>query len=290
MQVDLREKRQLDVVGQMARVKARARPWRSIIALVLALAGAIAVEAWGRRLSSSTDHPHRTTGMIIIYSGTAAFCLFGTVAALGLSGKARSVLQPVIGSSHAAVVRYALVLTSAIVILLITLTLAGVSVGRLVLGGALTGVLIGIAGQQSLANVFAGLMLMFARPFIVGDRVRIRSGALGGTIEGTVTEVSITYVRLNTDDGTFFLPNAQVLAAAVGPLGAAAGKVAGQPGPSVGQPAPLAGLPEPLAGQPEPPAGQPEPPAGQPEPPAGQPGPSAAQPGSPASGQPGGLL
>jgi small-conductance mechanosensitive channel len=251
MQVDLREKRQLDVVSQMARVKARARPWRSIIALVLALASAVAVEAWGWPLSHRADHPQHATGMIIVYSGTAAFCLFGIVATLGLSGKARSALQPVIGSSHAAVVRYALVLTSAIAILLITLTLAGISVGRLVLGGALTGVLIGIAGQQSLANVFAGLMLMFARPFIVGDRVRIRSGALGGTIEGTVTEISIAYVRLNTEDGTFFLPNSQVLAAAVGPLSA---------------------------------------PTGQPEPSAGQAGPSVAQPGSPASGQPGGLV
>ena len=252
--MDLQEKRQLDVVSQMARVKARARPWRSIIALVLALAGAVAVQGWGRPLSTGPDH---TTGMIIIYSGTAAFCLFGIVAALGLSGKARSVLQPVVGSAHAAVVRYALVLVSAIAILLITLSLANISVGRLVLGGALTGVLLGIAAQQSLANLFAGLMLMFARPFSVGDRVRIRSGALAGIIEGTVTEINITYVRLDTGDGTVFLPNSQVLAAAIGPVGQPAvqpdGKVAGPGSPG-----------------------------------SAQSGPSAAQPGSPAAGQPGG--
>jgi small-conductance mechanosensitive channel len=229
--VDLQEKRQLDVVNQMARVKARARPWRSIIALVLALVGAVAVQGWGRPLRAGTAH--HAVGVIIVSSGTAAFFLFGTVAAFGLSGKARSALQPVVGSAHAAVIRYALVLASAIAIILITLSLLNVSVGRLVLGGALTGVLLGIAAQQSLANLFAGLMLMFARPFSIGDRVRIRSGALAGIIEGTVTEISITYVRLDTGDGTLFLPNSQVLAAAVGPVG----EPAAQPGgPAWGQP------------------------------------------------------
>jgi small-conductance mechanosensitive channel len=262
--VDLQEKRQLDVVGQMARARARARPWRSIIALVLALAGAVAVQGWGRPLSAGAVH--HAVGVVIVYSGTAAFFLFGTIAAFGLSGKARSVLQPVIGSAHAAVVRYALVLASAIAIILITLSLVNISVGRLVLGGALTGVLLGIAAQQSLANLFAGLMLMFARPFNVGDQVRIRSGALAGIIEGTVTEISITYVRLDTGDGTVFLPNSQVLAAAVGPIGQVAGQPAGQ-----------------VAGQA---AGQP---AGQVDGKlTGQGGPSAAQPASPASGQPGG--
>jgi small-conductance mechanosensitive channel len=61
-------------------------------------------------------------------------------------------------------------------------------------------------------------MLQFAQPFRVGDQVRIRSGALAGTIEGTVIDLSITYVRLHTDDGTVFLPNSQVLAAAVSPV------------------------------------------------------------------------
>jgi len=61
-------------------------------------------------------------------------------------------------------------------------------------------------------------MLQFAQPFRVGDQVRIRSGALAGTIEGTVVDLSITYVRLDTDDGTILLPNSQVLAAAVSPV------------------------------------------------------------------------
>jgi len=45
--------------------------------------------------------------------------------------------------------------------------------------------------------------------------IRLRSGALNGTLEGTVTEIGITYLRLDTGDNLMSLPNSQVLAAAV---------------------------------------------------------------------------
>ena len=102
--------------------------------------------------------------------------------------------------------------------LVITLDLFGVPVTQLVLGGALTTVFVGIAAQQALGNVFAGLVLVFARPFQVGDAIRLRAGALGGTMDGTVTDIGITYVRLNTDGSVMSVPNSQVLNAVVGPI------------------------------------------------------------------------
>ena len=127
-------------------------------------------------------------------------------------------LKPVIGTSHAAVVRYALVLIGAVTTLIVTLVLFGVPVGQLLLGGALTSVFVGIAAQQALSNVFAGLVLLPARPFKVGDSIRLRAGALSGEIDGTVSEIGITYVRLSTADGMLSVPNSQVLNAVVGPL------------------------------------------------------------------------
>ena len=50
MPVDLQEKRQLDLGRQVARVKAHTRPWRSIIATVLALAAAVVSIAAGRTI------------------------------------------------------------------------------------------------------------------------------------------------------------------------------------------------------------------------------------------------
>lgn len=208
----------------MIRVRAKARPWRSIIALILAIAGAIAAQFWGVGGYQNFDLTTRRLHSLIWLAGLAALIVFGMIAAVGLSTRARSGLQPLIGQAHAGVISYVVVLVGVFAILTMTLAVLGVSPDKLVLGGAVTGVLIGIAAQQSLANLFAGLVLLFASPFRVGDHVRFRAGALSGEIEGVVTNLSLTYVRLETAQGQMLLPNAQALAAAVllipEPLGA----------------------------------------------------------------------
>jgi small-conductance mechanosensitive channel len=223
--VDLQERYQLEMAARVQKVRKRAQPWRSYIAAVLAIAGAVAARYWGVPDFVSYGGVHVTgveavrhasgTEQIITLAGAAAFLVFGLVAVLGLSAKARSRLQPVIGDAHAAVLRYVLVLVGVFAVLLVTLDIGRVQLTQLLVGGAVVGVLLGIAAQQSLANLFAGLVLLFARPFRVGDRVRFRAGALSGTIEGIVVDISLTYVRLETADGPALVPNSQALAASV---------------------------------------------------------------------------
>jgi hypothetical protein len=52
-------------------------------------------------------------------------------------------------------------------------------------------------------------------------------GALGGVLDGTVTEIGITCVHLHTGEGMPALPASQVPAAAVGPHPA---EIPGRPG------------------------------------------------------------
>jgi small-conductance mechanosensitive channel len=227
--VDLQEKHRLDserLAGQLAQVKARAQPWRSIIALVLAIAAAVI--NYNQGLSSFQVSDHSTAKLITVITA-AAFAFFAAIATVGLSGKAKNALQPRVGAAHAAVVRYALLLIGGLITLVLTLQLFKIPIGQLVLGGAVTGILLGIAAQQTLANLFAGIVLLLSRPFSVGQRIRVRSGAMGGQMDGTVTEIGITYVRLDTGEGVLALPNSQVLAAAVGPL---PGEPPDQPGPA----------------------------------------------------------
>ena len=213
--MDLQEQHQLDLAKQrVATVKARTRPWRAIIALVLAVVAAGVSYAAGRHLHDLFEHGQMGKSVVAV-SAAGAFLLFAIVGVLGLAGQSRQVLQPVTGSAHAAVVRYTIVLIGTIGALAITLALVKIPVGQLIVGGALTTILIGIAAQQSLSNVFAGIVLLLSRPFSVGDAILLRSGALGGQLEGMVTEIGITYVRLETDTGVMSLPNSQVLAAAV---------------------------------------------------------------------------
>jgi small-conductance mechanosensitive channel len=235
--VDLIEKQRLDAARQQVdKVRARARPWRSLTALVLAVIVA-AVSRSARAAAASAafqQTPYRALGRtgteIASDAAAAAFCLLAAAATAGLAGKAREVLQPKVGTAHAAVVRYTVVLFGGLVTILITLQLFGIELTQLLVGGAFATVLVGIAAQQSMANVFAGMVLLLARPVDVGDRVSIRSGALGGEFRGNVTEIGITYVRLDTPDGPVRLPNSQVLAAAVAPVSDRP-PVSGQPPP-----------------------------------------------------------
>ena len=205
---------QIDLSAQVAKVRAKTRPWKSIIALILAIGAAIAA-GWAHKHFSTTD---ASVSWVIAAALAIAFCVFASAATIGLSGKAGSVLEPVMGTAHAAIVRYALVLIGAVTTLIVTLVLFGVPVGQLVLGGALTSVFVGIAAQQALSNVFAGIVLALARPFKVGDAIRLRAGALSGEVDGTVSEIGITYVRLSTGTGMLSVPNSQVLNAVIGPL------------------------------------------------------------------------
>jgi len=206
-----------ELSAQVARVKAKTRPWKEIIALVLAIASAV-TSGWAHSHFTHYFTSDDVVSQIIAAATAAAFCVFASVATIGLSGKAREVLQPVAGPGHSSIIRYALVLIGAVTTLIVTLVLFGVPVGQLLLGGALTSVFVGIAAQQALSNVFAGLVLLLARPFKVGDSVRLRAGALSGEIGGTVTDIGITYLRLTTVDGVVSVPNSQALNAIVGPL------------------------------------------------------------------------
>jgi small-conductance mechanosensitive channel len=274
--VDLEERRQLDAAREhLSKVKARAKPWRAIFFLVVAvIAAVVSVQA-----RSTADHPEdrllgalgRHGNLALAYGAAVVFLLFASFATIGLANKAREVMLPSIGYAHAAVVRYAVVVAGGLATIVVTLQLLGLPVTQLVVGGAVTGVIIGIAAQQSLANVFAGMILLTARPFRVGDRIGMRSGALSGLLEGTVTQISLTYVLLETASGPVHVPNSQVLAAAVAPAGALPPPAApgtpppgadassdGQEAPPKGQEAPAEDRAPLAGGQDPPPAPSPQ--------------------------------
>jgi small-conductance mechanosensitive channel len=229
--VDLQEKRQLDVAAQMTRVKARARPWRAIIAGLLAIACGILSWHAGQHFTEYFGSGPLAS-KVVAATAAAATCLFGVVAVLDFGGRTRDVLRPVTGLSHAAIVRYAIVLLGILVVVSVTLALLKLPISQLLVGGAITSIILGIAAQQALGNVFAGIVLLLSRPFVVGDAVRFRAGAFSGQIEGTVTEIGITYLRLDTAEGVLHLPNSQVLAAVVGLARQVQGELAGAPGPA----------------------------------------------------------
>lgn len=102
--------------------------------------------------------------------------------------------------------------------LILALSVVGASFQSLAVGGAFTAVILGLAAQQTLGNVIAGMVLLSARPFQVGQRVRLQAGAIGGQIDGTVSSLGLLYTNLLRGAEQVMIPNTQVLAAVVVPL------------------------------------------------------------------------
>jgi small-conductance mechanosensitive channel len=102
--------------------------------------------------------------------------------------------------------------------LLAALNIAGLPPRTLAVGGAFTAVVFGLAAQQTLGNLIAGTVLLSARPFRVGDRVRMQSGGVAGQVEGVVSSLGLLYTTLANGENSIMVPNSIVLSSAVTPL------------------------------------------------------------------------
>lgn len=102
--------------------------------------------------------------------------------------------------------------------LLVALRIAGLDARTLAIGGAVTAVVLGLAAQQTVGNLFAGTVLLSARPFRVGDRVRLQGGGVAGQVEGVVSSLGLLYLTLAHGEDSIMVPNSVVLSMAVMPL------------------------------------------------------------------------
>jgi small-conductance mechanosensitive channel len=101
---------------------------------------------------------------------------------------------------------------------LVALRFAGLTPRTLAFGASITAVVIGLAAQQTLGNLIAGLVLIAVRPFKVGDRVRLQAGALAGQVEGVVASLGLLYTTFAQGQDSIMVPNNVVLSSAVVPL------------------------------------------------------------------------
>jgi small-conductance mechanosensitive channel len=161
-----------------------------------------------------TDLTPRLTAWIC----AIAFLVFGVIATRRFASGLGHIVAAQSLLSAGAAVRLVVSGVGYLIIVFAEFGILDVSLEHLLVGAGVAGIVLGIAAQQSLGNVFASIVLLLARPFVVGDRIRIRSGALGGVFDATVIGISLTYVTLRTDDGPLKIPNSVMLATAVGPI------------------------------------------------------------------------
>ncbi len=98
------------------------------------------------------------------------------------------------------------------------LAVGGISLQALAVGGAFTAIVAGLAAQQTLGNLFAGMVLLSARPFRLGERIRLQAGQLAGGVDGVVASLGLLYTTLSRGDERIMIPNTLVLSSAIVPL------------------------------------------------------------------------
>ncbi len=85
--------------------------------------------------------------------------------------------------------------------------LLGVNLGNMILGIGFLGLVVGYATQNTLSNMFAGMQLLFDRPFKPGDRVPLSDGHTGQVME--VGLLTTSFLDLDTFENVI-VPNSLI--------------------------------------------------------------------------------
>src|SRR5829696_594256 len=208
--------REVGLARELSR-KAVRRARVQLLVLAPLLAGVLLLYAYRRDIfGPSLDTPVRVLTVV-------ALMALGWQFARDIGRSAGPMLFRRLDPGTAGTVGFLIRLTTILVAFLVAARIAGLDPRTLAVGGAFTAVVVGLAAQQTLGNLIAGTVLLSARPFRVGDRVRFQGGGLAGNVEGVVASLGLLYTTLSEGDDLIMVPNAVVLSAAIVPLREPAG-------------------------------------------------------------------
>lgn len=181
---------------------------RYLVLLLPLLAGVLVLNHYRKPLFGSGVAGRVAVAIVLVLLG------WGLARQLGraLEGRLLSRLEP----STAGVAGFLIRLTTMFVMVIVALRIAGLRPGTITLGASFTAVVVGLAAQQTLGNIFSGIVLLSAHPFTVGDRVRFNG--FGMDVEGTVMSHGLLYVTCHDGRDTVLIPNNTALSMSVRPI------------------------------------------------------------------------
>ncbi len=123
------------------------------------------------------------------------------------------VFEPTIGITRAHGLKNLFYVVAAIIIVVVISAVFNYNLSGILIGAGFAGIVLGLAAQQVLGNIFAGLSLLASRPFEIGDRITLVTAsyslmgetysheALLNGFTGTVTDVTIFFTKMDLDNG-----------------------------------------------------------------------------------------
>ncbi len=202
---------EVGLARQLSRAAVKRARIETLLTILLILAVAVAYGERDEIFGSELNTPVRWATVI-------ALLALGWSFARSIGRSLGPMLFRRLDPATAGTVGFLIRLATIIVAALVALRIAGLSTRSLTVGGAFTAIIVGLAAQQTLGNLFAGTVLLSARPFRVGERVRLQGGGLAGTIEGVVSQLGLLYTVFANGEDEIMVPNNVVLSVAVIPL------------------------------------------------------------------------
>jgi small-conductance mechanosensitive channel len=192
---------------------------RQALVLVVLLGGVIALDdIFGTYITGHPDKAVTHTRTWVHIAAAAAIALLGWAFARDVGRAAAPTFFRRMDPSTAGTVGFILRLATVAITLIGALKILGVPLTTLAFGGSITAIVLGLAAQQTLGNLFAGMVLLSARPFRVGMRVRLQAGSLGGPVDGVVSSLGLLYTQLARGQDIVLIPNTVVLSSVVVPV------------------------------------------------------------------------
>ncbi|MBE6759600.1 MAG: mechanosensitive ion channel [Ruminococcaceae bacterium] len=151
----------------------------------------------------------KSTGMSLIK--TIAILIIGFWVAAIISRMVRGTLKrskvdKAVGGFIASCVRVGL----KIIVVVMAIAALGLNITSIITALGAAGITLGLAMQDSLSNFASGVLILFNKPFVVGDYVELEQSS------GTVKDISLMYTTLiNTENKEVIYPNSSVTSAKI---------------------------------------------------------------------------
>jgi small conductance mechanosensitive channel len=202
--------REVGLGSEIDQAAARRSKGGALVALAL-IAGVLIV--FGERKTLFPGY-----GLYVRVATVALLVLLGWSLARSLGRGFAPALYRRLEPGTAGTIGFLVRLLTILVATIVALRIAGLQANTLAVGGGFTAVVVGLAAQQVLGNLLAGVVLITNRPFRVGERVRLQAGVLAGRTEGIVGQLGLFYTTLVSGADRIMVPNGVLIQCAVTPL------------------------------------------------------------------------
>ncbi len=146
--------------------------------------------------------------------------VFGILAIKIIQKSSSKILSGYVSEDKAGFLRFLLSFTGYFILVLFIFTTLGIDISNILLGATFLGVILGIAAQSFLSNLLAGFIILFGKPFKIGDRITIvtwQYGLLMSTYQheavkpgytGVIKDINMLFTTFIEDNGfTMRAPN-----------------------------------------------------------------------------------